>query len=575
MKLLNAGRHGMPPCPIRAAEDRRPAQPRGRVADRSPSRARDLVESARAPPQGARGRGHGGAPSLGGRQAAQLRAARAERLRRPHPRDDRERPAHRVRVHRQLCSLATRRCALEAARHAPSASAGTHPAERIEPGAIAAAQRTTCPSASPSPAGCRGAHRGRLRRDRLRSRPELVGDLGELHWSVRTRCLPAPMAFDRAAEDLAQRVADLAPRLSAARQEDTDVRLPESNGDARPELAPGAARFAWRATSTACSASRRSSASALVLRPVRRRAAVVNFLPLLAERYARQRLRALARRRQARRRQADRAVLCVHNAGRSQMALGFFEHYAGDQAVAWSGGSEPGDRVNPSAIAAMQGARGIDISTEFPSRGLTRSMRAAGRGDHDGLRRRLPGVPRQALRGMGARGSGRQGCRGGSARCGTTSSAGSCNCWRSSRCPRRSDVASRTACDRRTVTTEVLVVGAGPTGLMAAVSLQRMGVSVVLVDGKSGPTRVSRALGLQARSLEILDQVGLADAVLQEAWIAPGVAPGSRTRTFGRVEFTENGRADHAIRRASTSLERAEPSASSPTRSSRGGGDLR
>ena len=41
--------------------------------------------------------------------------------------------------------------------------------------------------------------------------------------------------------------------------------------------------------------------------------------------------------------------LCVHNAGRSQMALGWFNHLAGDRAVAWSGGSEPGDEVNPAA----------------------------------------------------------------------------------------------------------------------------------------------------------------------------------------------------------------------------------
>ena len=39
--------------------------------------------------------------------------------------------------------------------------------------------------------------------------------------------------------------------------------------------------------------------------------------------------------------------LCVHNAGRSQMALGWFNHLAGDRAVAWSGGSEPGNEVNP------------------------------------------------------------------------------------------------------------------------------------------------------------------------------------------------------------------------------------
>lgn len=57
--------------------------------------------------------------------------------------------------------------------------------------------------------------------------------------------------------------------------------------------------------------------------------------------------------------------LCVHNAGRSQMALGFFDHLAGDRAIAWSGGSEPGTEVNPAAVAAMA-ERGIDISGEFP-----------------------------------------------------------------------------------------------------------------------------------------------------------------------------------------------------------------
>jgi arsenate reductase (thioredoxin) len=57
--------------------------------------------------------------------------------------------------------------------------------------------------------------------------------------------------------------------------------------------------------------------------------------------------------------------LCVHNAGRSQMALGWFERLAGDRAIAWSGGSEPGSEVNPSAIAAMAEV-GIDISKEFP-----------------------------------------------------------------------------------------------------------------------------------------------------------------------------------------------------------------
>jgi protein-tyrosine-phosphatase len=57
--------------------------------------------------------------------------------------------------------------------------------------------------------------------------------------------------------------------------------------------------------------------------------------------------------------------LCVHNAGRSQMALGWFNHLAGDDAVAWSGGSEPADQINPVAVAAMAEI-GIDISREFP-----------------------------------------------------------------------------------------------------------------------------------------------------------------------------------------------------------------
>jgi protein-tyrosine-phosphatase len=57
--------------------------------------------------------------------------------------------------------------------------------------------------------------------------------------------------------------------------------------------------------------------------------------------------------------------LCVHNAGRSQMALGWFEHLAGDRAVAWSGGSQPASEVNPSALAAMAEV-GIDIAAARP-----------------------------------------------------------------------------------------------------------------------------------------------------------------------------------------------------------------
>ena len=96
------------------------------------------------------------------------------------------------------------------------------------------------------------------------------------------------------------------------------------------------------------------------------RATIPNFLPLLAERFARQRLHALAR-VEGKISDGKPTVLflCTHNAGRSQMALGFFTHLAGHNAVAWSGGSEPGNEINPAAIAAMHEA-GIDITGEYP-----------------------------------------------------------------------------------------------------------------------------------------------------------------------------------------------------------------
>ncbi|MGW7680769.1 arsenate reductase ArsC [Kribbella sp. NPDC054772] len=102
-----------------------------------------------------------------------------------------------------------------------------------------------------------------------------------------------------------------------------------------------------------------------------------NFLPLLAERFARQRLSALAR-VEGHHDDGKPVVLflCVHNAGRSQMALGFFERLAGDRAIAWSGGSEPGIEVKPAAVASMA-ERGIDISTEYPKPWTDEVVRAA------------------------------------------------------------------------------------------------------------------------------------------------------------------------------------------------------
>jgi 2-polyprenyl-6-methoxyphenol hydroxylase-like FAD-dependent oxidoreductase len=82
---------------------------------------------------------------------------------------------------------------------------------------------------------------------------------------------------------------------------------------------------------------------------------------------------------------------------------------------------------------------------------------------------------------------------------------------------------------------DVLVVGAGPTGLMMANWLVKLGVSVVVVDGKDGPTRESRALVLQARSIEVYDQLGISDVVLKAAHRAVALAPGFGPRVFGRI----------------------------------------
>ena len=57
--------------------------------------------------------------------------------------------------------------------------------------------------------------------------------------------------------------------------------------------------------------------------------------------------------------------VCVHNAGRSQMAAGWLRHLAGDAVEVRSAGSLPGDQVNPAAVAAMAEV-GIDISDQRP-----------------------------------------------------------------------------------------------------------------------------------------------------------------------------------------------------------------
>jgi protein-tyrosine-phosphatase len=90
------------------------------------------------------------------------------------------------------------------------------------------------------------------------------------------------------------------------------------------------------------------------------------FLPLLTERFARERLQALGT-LEGSLPSAVPAVLflCIHNAGRSQMAAGWMRRLAGDRVVVYSGGSEPASEINAAAVESMDEA-GIDIRAEFP-----------------------------------------------------------------------------------------------------------------------------------------------------------------------------------------------------------------
>jgi arsenate reductase (thioredoxin) len=92
---------------------------------------------------------------------------------------------------------------------------------------------------------------------------------------------------------------------------------------------------------------------------------VNSWLVIGAERLAKERLDALMHTESHAENKVPAVLfLCTHNAGRSQMALGWFTHLAGARAVGWSGGSDPGSDINLVAVEAMAEI-GIDISMGF------------------------------------------------------------------------------------------------------------------------------------------------------------------------------------------------------------------
>ncbi|MBP2297609.1 FAD-dependent monooxygenase [Azospirillum picis] len=91
--------------------------------------------------------------------------------------------------------------------------------------------------------------------------------------------------------------------------------------------------------------------------------------------------------------------------------------------------------------------------------------------------------------------------------------------------------------DQADITCEVLVVGAGPTGLMAANLLKLAGVDVRIVDLRSGPSRESRAFAVSARSLELFASIGLADRLIERGAITSGVDFHVSGRRVGGLDY--------------------------------------
>lgn len=106
------------------------------------------------------------------------------------------------------------------------------------------------------------------------------------------------------------------------------------------------------------------------------RARFADRLPILVERFTHDRLLALARLEVGTLDRPGVLLLCVHNAGRSQMAAGYLRHMAGERIDIFTGGSDPGYDTNEVAVAAMA-EDGIDISTAYPKPWTDEIARAA------------------------------------------------------------------------------------------------------------------------------------------------------------------------------------------------------
>nr|WP_294528112.1 FAD-dependent monooxygenase [uncultured Rhodopila sp.] len=86
--------------------------------------------------------------------------------------------------------------------------------------------------------------------------------------------------------------------------------------------------------------------------------------------------------------------------------------------------------------------------------------------------------------------------------------------------------------------TDVLIVGAGPAGLAAAVTLAGHGVPFVLIDRLTSPETASRAAAVHARTLEVLEKLGVAETMVKAGWRVPAVVLRDRDTPLLRIDFS-------------------------------------
>ncbi|HMI58225.1 MAG TPA: FAD-dependent monooxygenase, partial [Gemmatimonadaceae bacterium] len=88
----------------------------------------------------------------------------------------------------------------------------------------------------------------------------------------------------------------------------------------------------------------------------------------------------------------------------------------------------------------------------------------------------------------------------------------------------------------------VLIVGAGPTGLVLALWLTKAGIAVRIIDKTAEPGTTSRALGVQARTLELYRQMGIADVALKEGVEVAGGNFWVDGKRVARLSLTDSGK---------------------------------